>query len=73
MQKTIHKITVANEFSDTPGPRSKEEGDFSGEDFLERLLFPAYRQVIAEDTTLLIDLDEAKDTQRRSLRRLSVV
>ena len=57
MQKTMHKITIAKEFSDTPGPRSKNEGDCSGEEFLEKLLLPAYKQAVSEDGTLLIDLD----------------
>jgi hypothetical protein len=57
MQRIMHKITIAKEFSETPGPRSKEEGDFSGEEFLERILRPAYERAVAEDETLLIDLD----------------
>lgn len=57
MQKTIHRIAIAKDFSDTPGPRSKVEGDFSGEDFLDKLLLPAYEQAVAEDGALLIDLD----------------
>jgi len=50
-------ISIAKEFSDTPGPRAREEGDCSGEEFLETLLLPAYQQAIAEDGTILIDLD----------------
>src|SRR5450631_780570 len=57
MPKTIYKITVAKDFSDTPGPRSRVEGDFSGEEFLEKLLLAAYTQAVAEDSSLLIDLD----------------
>jgi len=57
MQKTIHKITIAKEFSETPGPRSRAEGDFSGEEFLEEILLPAYEQAVAEDGVVLIDLD----------------
>jgi hypothetical protein len=57
MQKTMHKITIAKEFSETPGPRSKDEGDFSGEEFLEKILRPAYERAVAEDGALLIDLD----------------
>jgi hypothetical protein len=58
MLKTIHKtIQVAKDFSETPGPRFKEEGPFSGEEFLEKLLLPAYKQVVADGGTLLVDLD----------------
>jgi hypothetical protein len=58
MLKTIQKaIQVAKDFSDTPGPRLREEGEYSGEEFLEKLLLPAYQQVVADGGTLLIDLD----------------
>lgn len=57
MPKTILKITISKDFSETPGPRFKEEGDFSGEEFLERILLPAYEQVVNENGNLLIDLD----------------
>jgi hypothetical protein len=61
MQKVIHKtISVSKDFSETPGPRSKGEGDFSGEEFLERLLLPAYRQAVDDGGILLIDLDGAE-------------
>lgn len=57
MQKTIHRITIAKDFSETPGPRSRGEGDFSGEDFLDTILLPAYERAVAEDGSVLIDLD----------------
>ncbi len=50
-------LSVANEFSDTPGPRSRVEGDFSGELFLEELLLPRYAQAVAQKATLTVDLD----------------
>ena len=50
-------ISVAKEFSDTPGPRARDEGDFSGDAFLEDVLRPAYVQVVTEGGTLTIDLD----------------
>jgi len=57
MPATLQRISIAKEFSDTPGPRAKAEGDSSGEEFLETLLLPAYEHVRAEGGTLLIDLD----------------
>ena len=57
MPKTIHKITIAKDFSETPGPRSRAEGDFSGEEFLDKILLPAYEQAVAEDGSVLVDLD----------------
>lgn len=51
------QISVAREFSDTPGPRSRDEGDFSGEQFLEELLKPRYVEARATGAKLLVDLD----------------
>jgi hypothetical protein len=50
-------LSISREFSETPGPRCKEEGEFSGEEFLERLLLPAYEQALADGGALLVDLD----------------
>jgi hypothetical protein len=57
MPATLLRISVAKDYSDTPGPRSKDEGDYSGQEFLERLLLPMYEQARSEKGTLLIDLD----------------
>jgi STAS-like domain of unknown function (DUF4325) len=53
-------ITVATDFSKTPGPRSSEEGRFSGEEFLNRFLVPHFEQAIKESTKLVVDLDGAE-------------
>ncbi|MEX2261602.1 MAG: STAS-like domain-containing protein [Bryobacteraceae bacterium] len=50
-------LSVAKEFSETPGPRSREEGDFSGEEFLDRVLVPKFDQAVREKVTLTVDLD----------------
>lgn len=50
-------IRIAKDFSETPGPRAKDEGDFSGDEFLENILRPAYVQAVKEGSTLTIDLD----------------
>lgn len=50
-------IRVASEFSETPGPRSRDEGKDSGQEFLERLLRPGYEEARLSNSTLLIDLD----------------
>lgn len=50
-------ISIAKEFSDTPGPRARDEGDFSGDQFLEDVLRPAYVQAVTEGSPLLVDLD----------------
>jgi len=50
-------IRVALEFSDTPGPRHRYEGPFSGEEFLEVLLRPAFLRAREASCKILIDLD----------------
>lgn len=50
-------LNIARDFSETPGPRSRAEGDFSGEQFLEEKLRPAYVQAQDTHQTLTVDLD----------------
>jgi hypothetical protein len=47
-------------FSDTPGPRSREEGDFSGEQFLEEVLLPQFEEAVRTNQKLVVDLDGAE-------------
>lgn len=51
------KIVIVNDFSKTPGGRKIKEGPFSGEAFLNDLLFPKYEQAIRKDEKLEIDFD----------------
>jgi len=53
----IRIINIAKEFSETPGPRARDEGDFSGEAFLEEVLRPAFIQATKDGGVLTIDLD----------------
>lgn len=50
-------ISVATQFSTTPGPREKGEGDFSGELFLEKVLRPAFLIAKEKGEPLTLDLD----------------
>lgn len=50
-------IIIAKEYTDAPGARFKKEGDYSGEEFREKLLEPRYLKAIAENIKLLVDLD----------------
>lgn len=50
-------INVATDFSDVPGPRSRDEGTFSGEQFLEDLLLPQFKLAVAGNQKLCINLD----------------
>jgi STAS-like domain of unknown function (DUF4325) len=53
------EINVASQFSRTPGPRKRSEGDFSGEQFLEDLLLPKFLEARKAGCTLHVDLDGA--------------
>ena len=50
-------LIVAKEFSSVPGPRSKSEGPFSAEEFLEEILLPRFDEAEQAGETLLVDLD----------------
>lgn len=51
------RLTIAKDFSETPGGRNKNEGNFSGEEFREKLLIPSYVEAKNQREKLLIDLD----------------
>lgn len=56
MESHLSKIKIAEEFTDTPGARHKSDGEFSGEEFREKLLRPKF-YALKEDDKLLIDFD----------------
>ena len=60
MITAISSISIAREFSITPGPRYKSEGDFSGELFRETILLPRFQEALASGSRLHIDLDGAE-------------
>ena len=51
------KIKIATEYTQTPGGRFKDEGEFSGEDFRDTLLAPKFQDAISHDEQLVVDLD----------------
>jgi hypothetical protein len=51
------RIKVSTEFSRFPGPRYKEEGKHSGEEFRTSILFPRVQEAIRLKKPVLIDLD----------------
>lgn len=51
------KITIREDFSNTPGARYEADGPFSGELFLNSLLEPKFLDAIKNNYKLLIDLD----------------
>ncbi len=49
-------IKIAGDFSETPGGRYRKDGEWSGEDFRERLLKPEF-EALTEGEKLTIDFD----------------
>lgn len=50
-------LSVALDYSDTPGGRYEEEGPNSGERFRDTLLLPGFLAARASDTVLTVSLD----------------
>ena len=50
-------IRIATDFTETPGARYRNEGDFSGEEFRESLLEPRFLEAKSKGEQLTIDLD----------------
>lgn len=50
-------LTVATDFSRTPGVRSLGEGDYSGEVFLSRCLYPRFAEAMRQGQKLTVNLD----------------
>lgn len=51
------ELSVLRDFSRTPGPRFKWEGEFSGEVFRAMVLLPKYDEATAKGVKLKVDLD----------------
>ena len=52
----IH-INIARDFSRTPGPRRREEGEHSGEQFLEEVLDPKFVEAKNSGSKVVVNLD----------------
>ena len=53
----MHSISIAKDFSITPGARYRREGKWSGEEFYEDILLPAFIAAQQAGVKLMIDLD----------------
>ena len=51
------ELNIAKEFSTTPGPRLRSEGESSGQAFLEELLRPRFVSVVESGAKLVVNLD----------------
>ena len=52
-------LNIAREFSDVPGPRSRDEGPHSGAEFLDTLLLPKFETAEESREKLVVVLDGA--------------
>jgi hypothetical protein len=53
------ELNIAKEFTRTPGPRYRTEGEYSGQEFLEDLLRPRYVDAKKTGELLRVNLDGA--------------
>ena len=53
------ELSIAAEFTVTPGPRKRAEGEFSGEEFLEAVLRPRFVSALDTHSMLSVNLDGA--------------
>jgi len=51
-------IKISTDYTTTPGVREDAEGDFSGEEFLKKILLPKFQQAKEENKKLFVDLDD---------------
>jgi hypothetical protein len=51
------KINIAEDFTKTPGPRGKEDGKYSGEEFYERFLLPKFKEALERKKKVEINLN----------------
>lgn len=69
-------IKISKDFSDTPGARYYKDGDFSGEEFYDKILEPRFIQALDKNENLIINLDDcygfASSFISESFGRLSV-
>ena len=50
-------LSIVNDFCETPGPRFKSEGNFSGEEFRDEILEPKFLLAKRNNEKLIIKLD----------------
>ena len=52
-------IRIAKDYTNKPGPRTKAQGEYSGQRFREELLRPQYLEAKRTGEKLVVDLDGA--------------
>jgi len=51
------EIVVARDYTDSPGGRYISDGEYSGEDFREKLLIPKFKEALKINDKLRVNLD----------------
>ncbi len=51
-------LKISDEFTKAPGARYLGDGNFTGQDFLTKLLKPRFEKAVSENYILLIDLED---------------
>lgn len=51
------KISIATDFSRTPGARHASEGKYSGDEFRDNILYPKYCEAKEKNEKLVVNLD----------------
>jgi hypothetical protein len=51
------KLSIASDFTKTPGGRYKKQGAYSGEEFRDKYLEPQFEKAKKEGKKLIIDMD----------------
>lgn len=68
-------ISIADDFTKSPGARTKEDGPFSGEEFYEKLLKSKFEEILKTEEKLEVILDGtdgfASSFLNESFRRLA--
>ena len=57
MNRPTIQISVARDFSRTPGARFFEDGPYPAEDFYDRIVKPTFQKALESGRDLIIDLD----------------
>lgn len=52
------KISIKEDFCDTPGGRFIKDGPHSGEEFFKNILYPSFKKSLETNEKLFIDLDQ---------------
>lgn len=51
------EINISEEFTDTPGARTYSDGEFSGQEFYDKLLKSRYKEAVSVGEKLCVNLD----------------